>query len=375
MRFVLYIMVVFISLSCARKPDVPVQSLSDAERVLRIAETEGFQIIALDQLRPVVYAPDLTRGAVLDVQSEHDFYWGHLPGALPFTLDSRTWEQSVLAEYSVPLKAAVIVICENIPCSKGIEAARRVKQYGYSDIFLYPGGRDEWKLSDPLEVSLPVVKRLQQAGGALFFDMRPSTLVKAGTIPSAQWGESGNYADIQAQMPENKEEQIMFFCGGKECERSREAARSAMADGYQNVMIYVGGYPEWEGAGYPVARNGVVSLPEQLPESVAAVPVGAVRSPFVLSVLSGKRSGVTLVDVRTEKEYAGSHLPGAVNIPLDILLADHGCRTVQDKLRGAGDVVFVDDNGVRSAEMWHILKTFCTVPMEQYFYYKPEAGE
>ena len=48
---------------------------------------------------------------------------------------------------------------------------------------------------------------------------------------------------------------IIAYCGGGSCEISLTVADALIAAGYRRVLIYVGGFPEWEQAGYPVARG------------------------------------------------------------------------------------------------------------------------
>ena len=55
------------------------------------------------------------------------------------------------------------------------------------------------------------------------------------------------------------------------------------------------------------------------------VHTGLVRQFHWDQVAALPRDGsVTLLDTRTEKEYAGGHIPGAINIPLDSLRARLG---------------------------------------------------
>lgn len=61
---------------------------------------------------------------------------------------------------------------------------------------------------------------------------------------------------------------------------------------------------------------------------------------------------LTVIDVRTPGEYAGGHLPGALNIPLD-----HIQRALPDIRRAAerGDVLVVCASGARSENACRIL--------------------
>jgi len=90
--------------------------------------------------------------------------------------------------------------------------------------------------------------------------------------------------------------------------------------GFPNSMILDGGYKAWTDAGYPTSTD---------PTTLAPVPV-SIRSldqsmRITTTQLSAHLGDVKLVDVRTEKEFAGAtdsgearggHLPGAVNVPV-----------------------------------------------------------
>jgi phage shock protein E len=56
-------------------------------------------------------------------------------------------------------------------------------------------------------------------------------------------------------------------------------------------------------------------------------------SQALASLLKAKTMGLMLIDVRTPDEYAAGHIPGAVNIPVDVItdqppLADRAARIV-----------------------------------------------
>lgn len=63
------------------------------------------------------------------------------------------------------------------------------------------------------------------------------------------------------------------------------------------------------------------SEPAGAPEAEA--PAGHREDIDVAAFHQRHGEGVALIDVRTEDEYAGGHVPGAINIPLDRLAADH----------------------------------------------------
>lgn len=58
--------------------------------------------------------------------------------------------------------------------------------------------------------------------------------------------------------------------------------------------------------------------------------------------LAGLAPGYTLIDVRSAEDYAAGHVPGAVNVPLDDVLADPA------RSYGDGPVHVVCQSGKRS---------------------------
>ncbi|AEW92771.1 MULTISPECIES: rhodanese-like domain-containing protein [Streptomycetaceae] len=65
----------------------------------------------------------------------------HLPGALNLPHD----EVDKLAPELIPDKAAeVIVYCANSPCQNSGIAARRLDELGYTNVYEYDEGKDDW---------------------------------------------------------------------------------------------------------------------------------------------------------------------------------------------------------------------------------------
>jgi rhodanese-related sulfurtransferase len=48
---------------------------------------------------------------------------------------------------------------------------------------------------------------------------------------------------------------IITYCGGGQCEVSLSLAHELLASGFPRVAVYVGGFPEWQDAGKPVATG------------------------------------------------------------------------------------------------------------------------
>jgi 3-mercaptopyruvate sulfurtransferase SseA len=53
----------------------------------------------------------------------------------------------------------------------------------------------------------------------------------------------------------SKDEEIITYCDGSECETSLLLARELMDLGYTDVKVFFGGWQEWEKAGLSVETN------------------------------------------------------------------------------------------------------------------------
>ncbi len=116
-------------------------------------------------------------------------------------------------------------------------------------------------LDRPIEIRLEAVARLFEHDAAAFIDAREPDEYAAGHIPRAI---SMPYDAVSAE-PERLEQfdaggkPIVVYCGGGNCELSLSLAWDLIYAGQQRVVVYMGGFPEWEQAGQPVetgARGG-----------------------------------------------------------------------------------------------------------------------
>ncbi len=110
-------------------------------------------------------------------------------------------------------------------------------------------------LDRPIEAALEQVRRLHAAGAALFVDAREPEEYAQGHIAGAVHLPY----DLAAGEPELIENldsggrPIVVYCGGGACELSMNLAYEMIYAGHTKVLVYMGGYPEWVEAGYPVA--------------------------------------------------------------------------------------------------------------------------
>jgi rhodanese-related sulfurtransferase len=113
------------------------------------------------------------------------------------------------------------------------------------------------EIDRPLSTELDTVKRFFDADAALLLDTREPEDYLEGHIPGAllyPYDEvRDNPAILDAIDPADRP--IIAYCGGGTCEISMGVADALIAKGHRRVLVYMGGLPEWEAAGYPVVRG------------------------------------------------------------------------------------------------------------------------
>jgi glyoxylase-like metal-dependent hydrolase (beta-lactamase superfamily II)/rhodanese-related sulfurtransferase len=142
------------------------------------------------------------------------------------------------------------------------------------------------------------VRRLGTEGASLL-DVRPSAAFGTGHVPgSINIGLSGQFASWAGSLlPAGRP--IVLMADDEEA--AHEAAVRLARVGLENVAGYLdGGVAAWDRAGLPLA-------------TVPQITVGE------LAALVREGGGLQVVDVRRPGEYAGGHVPRALNRPLDRL--------------------------------------------------------
>jgi rhodanese-related sulfurtransferase len=110
----------------------------------------------------------------------------------------------------------------------------------------------------PLQVQLVAVKRFHDARAALFVDAREPDEFVAGHIPGSinlPFDQSVTDPEKLANL-DSGGRPIIAYCGGGTCEVSMTLAESLVQAGHRRVLVFMGGFPEWEKAGYPVEKGG-----------------------------------------------------------------------------------------------------------------------
>lgn len=96
-------------------------------------------------------------------------------------------------------------------------------------------GAEEVKFS---QVTLEQLNTMLAAGSVTVIDARDQASYDKGHIDGALHLASFTF-------PEDKNASMIFYCGGPMCSAAPKAARKAISEGYTNVMVFTGGWLEW----------------------------------------------------------------------------------------------------------------------------------
>lgn len=88
---------------------------------------------------------------ILDNRKEEDYAAGHLEGAIRL-LDTDVSPET-LARHVASKETPVLFYCNGVKCGRAAKATERAVQLGYSNVFYYALGMEEWN-----KEGLPLVK-------------------------------------------------------------------------------------------------------------------------------------------------------------------------------------------------------------------------
>ncbi|HTR04170.1 MAG TPA: rhodanese-like domain-containing protein [Thermoanaerobaculia bacterium] len=111
-----------------------------------------------------------------------------------------------------------------------------------------------------LEISGDDVVSLHDRGGVLFLDARRSSVYRDGHIPGSRsvsvW-EADVDDKVKALFAEGRDQSapIVIYCSGGDCEDSHMLAQKLYFVGFDNVLVYKDGFPDWQKRGLQVSKG------------------------------------------------------------------------------------------------------------------------
>lgn len=240
--------------------------------------------------------------------------------------------------------ALLIFYCEGVKCSLSHKSAFKAEKLGYKNIKVYAKGFPGWIAVPGNYAQVPPEWMKKQYDGnvdMVVVDSRPKrTKYDKGHLPGAISIPDSQFAKMTDQLPDNKEQLMVFYCGGFKCPLSHKSAKKAIALGYTNVKVYSAGYPAWK---------AMASASEASPVKAGAEE-GSIDIAAFKKIMQENPESIMLIDVREPDEYSAGSFKTAVNIPTDQLEKKIGDLPT-DK-----PIVFVCSTGARSGEAYYMVK-------------------
>jgi len=179
------------------------------------------------------------------------------------------------------------------------------------------------------EVNFKEVKRLYEAGSALFIDAREMKFYKKGTILGAIDMPIQKLKRRKRFLPAKKSAKLLLFCGGIKCGKSAKLATAIAKLGYSRILVYHGGYPEWKEKRQEImlsthyCRTSTAETAKPISVMDAKIVPGQDEGTvdtkwFAAHYKTGTLPGnMVLVDVRKAGDYLAGHLPHARSVVWD----------------------------------------------------------
>ena len=165
----------------------------------------------------------------------------------------------------------------------------------------------------------------------LLVDSRNPEEYREAHIPGAVNIPQKNMDEMFGLLPSDKDFQIIFYCNGVKCGKSRKAAQKAQKIGYTNVWVYSEGMPVWEEMGYSFYKG------EEFEKKIETTSIAPLDLQKTMAV---EGNSITVVDVRDPEEFSQGHIPGAINLPLKNFAAGSGILAKENKI-----VVYCNSGG------------------------------
>jgi len=115
---------------------------------------------------------------------------------------------------------------------------------------------DELKPANEIKfIELDEFKALAESGNHLILDARPEIFHRLGHIPKALALPRDDfetyYEKHRSLMESNKNQMLLIYCNGSHCEDSELLTTALQKLGYTNLVIFRGGWNDWEKANLP----------------------------------------------------------------------------------------------------------------------------
>lgn len=238
----------------------------------------------------------------------------------------------------------LIFYCGGLDCPLSPSSAKKAIELGYTNVMVYQEGIVTWQKAANYTVVTPayladliVSTRVSEITEKPFIivDSRPYETYFNAHIPGAVSMDDKLFISKYLKtLPQDKETEIITYCGGFYCGLSHHSAQVLIDHGYKNVKVLAGGLPAWKQSGLPFfgleAGGGSFDI-------TGGRPVRKINpEAFTKYVNEGK---AVIIDVRNAAERAGGFIPGSIHIPDSDIHAD--VQAIAGKLPANKDTTLV----------------------------------
>lgn len=297
-----------------------------------------------------------TDAVLIDARPSLKYQKGTIPSSL--NIQDTNFEEDYKQIANLDKNKELIVFCGGYTCTKSAIVASKLKEKGHKNIKVYTAGEPEWADKSYLEVDTIVVKSYQENNSALIVDARPNAKFMQETIAGSISIPDTSFDKLAGRFPINKDERIVVFCGGYECEKSHIVAKKLYDLNYKNVFVYAGGLPKWkkEGLATTASSKKAEDKPKvQKPEfskngAKLGKDDGTVDGEWLKKLILEDKvpNNLVIVNVLSAKDFAKGHIKGSINIEAEKFEA----KELYAKLPKDKTVVFHCSAGARSLEAW-----------------------
>ena len=269
---------------------------------------------------------------IVDSRPGRKFNKGHIPVAVNIS-DTLFEQQKELLPQNKD--NVLIFYCGGLTCPLSHKSAFKAEAMGYSNIHVYAAGYPDWVGNGGLAgVSEKYVKKLVDRKQGTVVDARPPRKFKKGHVPGAISIPTTRFDMMRDALPQDKNTEMVFYCGGYHCPLSVKGALLARELGYRNTKVFQAGFPAWKKA-YGQKKLAIREAGEE----------GLISIDSFMDILKNHPNDVYLVDVRDHAEVKmdGTHASAKV-VPIGTLLP-----LIAD-MPNDKPTVFFCSNGARAGE-------------------------
>ena len=359
MRFKSLILSSFL-LASMQSFSVEVENLSTpTEAVLELVKKYELEQVDYNYVKKAINlgTRNSVNAVLIDARPEIKYQQGTIPSSL--NIPDTKFEEYYSVLKDIPMQKELIVYCGGYNCTKSPIVAQKLKDKGYTNIKIYSGGEPEWRKLSYLEIDTLVAKVYQEKNSAFIVDSRPYPKFLQETIPGAISIPDTSLSKLLGRFPINKNEKIVIFCGGYNCEKSHMIANKLISLDYENVMVYAGGLPSWKERGLNTTASAYIEKDDDVTikkDSFSKNGLkhgsdnGSVDGEWLKKLILENKvpSYIQIVDVTAPNEFKNGHIKGAINIEASKL----SVKELLEKLPKNKTIVFNCTAGGRSIEAW-----------------------